>query len=40
MGKASTDQKENVVGSGSMMTCVASLSMCFFYLLSFRPGDT
>jgi len=39
-GKASTDQKENVVGDGSVMTCVSLLSTYFLYLLVFRPGDT
>jgi len=38
-GKASTDQKENVVGNGSVMTCVSFLSTHFLYLLAFRPGD-
>jgi len=38
-GKASTDQKENVVGNGSVMTCVSFPSTHFLYLLAFRPGD-
>jgi len=38
-GKASTDQKENVVGNSSVMTCVSFLSTHFLYLLAFRPGD-
>jgi len=38
-GKASTDQKENVIGNGSVMTCVSLLSTHFLYLLAFRPGD-